>query len=95
MEQILEQENKIIAMILLTNNQLLISEMEQISSELGEPDCRLIKPCLIDQENMEMSFWMESYIPPGVSYFDIHSDKILTMFKPRATLLEKYEEFIK
>jgi len=82
-------------MLMLMNNQLLISEVEQISSELGEPDCRLVNPYLVDQTNMEMSSWLDNYTPPGVSYFDIHSDKILTLFKPRATLLEKYEELTK
>lgn len=91
----MEQEQKLVMMIMLMNNQLLISQVEQISSELGEPDCRLINPYIIDQTNMELTPWMDNYVPPGTSYFDIHSDKILTLFKPRATLLEKYEELIK
>jgi hypothetical protein len=82
-------------MILLVNNQLLISEIEQKASELGEPDCRLTNPYFVDQESMEISLWMKDYVSPGTSYFDIHSDKILTLFKPRATLLEKYEELTK
>lgn len=86
---------KMITMILLVNDQLLISEIEQITSELGEPDCRLINPYVVNQEDMEMIPWMNNFSPPGTSSFDIHSDKILTLFKPRATLLEKYEELIK
>ena len=40
--------------------------------------------------------WMTDYAPPGHNWFEIHSDQIVTMFKPGATLLEKYaEELIK
>jgi hypothetical protein len=81
--------------ILLTNNQIIISEIEEVTTELGEPDCKLINPYLIDQINMEMTPWMQNYSSPGVVNFMIHSDKILTLFDPRATLLEKYEELTK
>ena len=88
-------QQKMIMMTLLMNNQLLISEIEQITSELGEPDCRLINPYFVNQKDMEISPWLDNFSPPGTTYFDIHSDKILTLFKPRATLLEKYEELTK
>lgn len=77
------------------SNQLLVTEIEEVPSELGEPDCRLINPYLINQSSMELSPWMQDYAPPGSNSFMIHSDKITTIFDPRATLLEKYEELTK
>lgn len=91
----MENPESLIKIILLTNNQVIISKIEEVSTELGEPDCRLIDPHLINQSSMELSPWMQDYAPSGVSNFMIHSDKILTLFDPRATLLEKYEELIK
>ena len=36
--------SKIIKVILLANNQTLISEIEEVGADIGEPDCRLIRP---------------------------------------------------
>lgn len=75
------------------NNQLLISEIEEIPCDIGEPDCRLTNPCLINQSSGEIDgLWLQHFAKPGVKTFEIHSDKILTFFTPRATLLEKYME---
>lgn len=77
------------------NNQLLISEIEEVPSDIGEPDCRIINPFLINQSSGSIDGpWMQNYAPPGIKEFMIHSDKIMTLFTPRATLLEKYEEEI-
>ena len=36
---------KIIKVLALTNNQLLISEVEEVgSADIGQPDCKLINP---------------------------------------------------
>jgi hypothetical protein len=77
------------------NNQLLISEVEQIACDIGEPDCRLTNPYLVNQLNGEIEgTWLQEYSKPGVNSFEIHSDKIVTFFTPRATLLEKYTEHL-
>jgi len=91
-------EPNLIMMILLTNGQLLITELQEIAgADIGEKDCKLINPCLMNQSSCEIDGpWMKDYAPPGHNWFEIHSDQIMTMFKPRATLLEKYaEELIK
>jgi len=36
--------DKIIKVILLTNSERLISEIEEVGAEIGEPDCKLINP---------------------------------------------------
>ncbi len=80
-----------IKMLFLTNNQMLLSQIEEVGSELGEPDCKLIKPFLIKDTGLEP--WLIDYTIQDT--FMIHSDKILTITDPKATLLEKYQELIK
>ena len=35
---------KIIKVIVLVNQQILISQIEEIGADIGEPDCKLINP---------------------------------------------------
>jgi len=87
-----------IKIILLVNNMLLISGIEEIPSELGEPDCKLVKPYVIKSPQIEgMAKVLEPFLI-GVTEQDsfmISSDKILTLSDPTTTLLEKYETFTK
>jgi hypothetical protein len=76
----------------LTNNLILISQIEEVSSELGEPDCKLIKPFVIGKERTLEPFLCE-YTKQDT--FMMSSDKILTLATATPTLLEKYEDLIK
>jgi len=82
-----------IKLLMLLNNQILVSQIEEVPSELGEPDCKLIEPFVLDEKDGTLSPWLS-----GVSSQDtfmIHSDKILTIADPKPTLLEKYQNLIK
>ena len=46
-----------IKIICLTNNQKLISQIEEVSTELGEPDCKLIDPYLVGDQDT-LSQWL-------------------------------------
>ena len=80
-------------LILLTNNQILISKIEEVSSELGEPDCKLIEPFVFNEVDQTLSPWLVEVCSQNT--FMIHSDKILTIADPKPTLLEKYQNLIK
>ena len=74
------------------NQQILISQIEEIGADIGEPDCKLINPFVIKEQNTLEPFLL------GVTkqdYFMISSEKILTLADPTPTLLEKYEDLIK
>jgi hypothetical protein len=74
------------------NNQILITQIEEVTSELGEPDCKLIKPFVVTKDKTLEPFLM------GLTKQDtfmMSSDKILTLSDPTPTLLEKYEDLIK
>jgi hypothetical protein len=86
------------ALIVLTNQQVLVTQIEEVGSELGEPDCKLIKPFVIRQQKQEslpptLEPWLNDVTTQDT--FMIHSDKILTITEPRPTLIEKYTELIK
>lgn len=82
---------KLVKILFLINNQILISQIEEITSELGEPDCKLINPHVISDDLMEP--FMKGLTKQTT--FMISSDKILTLTDPTPTLLEKYEDIIK
>ncbi len=81
--------DKIIKVILLTNSERLISEIEEVGAEIGEPDCKLINPMEI-WENNTLAPWMMDHTMQDT--FMISSDKIITLADPMPTLLEKYLE---
>ena len=81
--------DKIVKVILLTSNQRLISEIEEVGAEIGEPDCKLINPMEICEGNM-LTPWMVEHTMQDT--FMISSDKIITLADPMPTLLEKYLE---
>ena len=48
---------RIIKIILLTNSERLISEIEEVGADIGEPDCKLINPMEICEGN-SLAPWM-------------------------------------
>ena len=83
---------RLIKIIVLTNQQLLLSEIEEVQSELGEPDCRLLEPFVIGEQDTLSPWLVES---TNQNEFMLSSDKILTLVDPKPTLLEKYENLTK
>lgn len=86
------------ALVVLMDQQILVTQIEEVGSELGEPDCRLIKPFLVKYQKLEtlpptLEPWLNDVTTQDT--FMIHSDKILTITEPRPTLVEKYTELIK
>ena len=80
--------NKAIKVLALTTNQNLISEIEEVgSADIGEPDCKLINPFLIKEDNVLEPFLINI---TKDDEFMMGSDKILTLCEPMPTLLEKY-----
>ena len=80
-------------LLVLLNNQILVSQIEEVPSELGEPDCKLIEPFLLNEKDETLSPWLVSVCSQNT--FMIHSDKILTIADPKPTLLEKYQKLLK
>jgi hypothetical protein len=85
---------KTIKILLLMNNQFLISQIEEVGADIGEPDCKLIKPFIIDNNGLKtLQPFLSGYTKQDT--FMMSSDKIITLADPTPTLLEKYEDLIK
>ena len=84
---------KTIKAILLTTNQVLISQIDEVAASVpGEPDCKLTKPFLVVEGGMLESWMMDV---TRDDEFMISSDKILTLVDPTPTLIEKYQDLTK
>lgn len=80
-----------IKLIVLMNNRTLISQIEEVGADIGQPDCKLIDPFVVDS-NKTLSPFLCGFTKENT--FMMSSDKILTLADPLPTLLEKYEELI-
>ena len=81
-----------IKILVLLNKEILISQIEEVGADIGEPDCKLVSPFVIKSDKT-MEPFLCGYTRQ--STFMISSDKILTLADPTPTLLEKYEDLIK
>ena len=84
---------KIVKIVQLTTNQTLISEVAEIAAVVpGEPDCKLINPFIVKEDNV-LEPWLLNVTKDDI--FMMSSDKILTLVEPTPTLLEKYLDLTK
>jgi len=74
--------------LLLKVNTVLITEIIEVGSELGEPDCKLVNPYqFFDVDDLRR--WPEV---SNQTELMIHSDSILTIADPTPEIVEKYLE---
>ena len=83
---------KTIKALLLTNNQILITQIDEVGADIGEPDCKMTNPFLLKDDGT-LEPWLISISRQDT--FMISSDKILTITEPMPTLVEKYESLTK
>jgi len=78
-----------IKIILFKNNLVLITRLEEVGSEMGEPDCKLIDPFELKGEFLESwpSFTMQREMM-------VHSDSFLTIIEPDKKQLDKYQALV-
>ena len=70
----------------------LLTQIEEVGGDLGEPDCKLTEPFVINKDGT-LSPWLVDLTNQNT--FMIHSDKILTIVTPNGKLLDKYESLTK
>ena len=83
---------KPLKILILMNNQKLLTQIEEVAGELGDPDCKLIEPFVL-ADDWTLSPWLVDITKQNT--FMIHSDKILTLVDPNSKLSEKYEDLVK
>jgi hypothetical protein len=72
---------------------LILTQIEEMPSELGEPDCKLLEPFILNPETLTLSPWFVNLT--NQNEFMIHSDKILTILEPNGKLISMYEDLLK
>ena len=90
-EQEAEEEELPIQVLYLTNNLRLISQINEVLADIGQPDCKLINPCVIDKDG-KLTKWMSS-LTDNTEMF-MSSDKILTLVDPNQKILDDYVNII-
>ena len=69
---------------------ILIAEIDEVLADIGQPDCRLINPCVINDPHANER---NADLTPNKEMF-ISSDKILTLVDPTSKLLFEYKKTI-
>ena len=70
---------------------MILSQIEEVSSELGEPDCKLTEPFVVEEKDV-LSPWLLGVTNQNT--FMLSSDKILTIVDPNTKLTKKYEDLL-
>ena len=70
---------------------ILIAEIDEVLADIGQPDCKLINPCVITDG--KLSKWMADLTPNKEMFMS--SDKILTLVDPTNKLLDEYSKIIR
>ena len=84
-----------VRVLALTNNHYIISQVDEVVAEdIGQPDCKLTKPFVINTETEKTILEPFMMNLTRDDTFMMGSDKILTLAIPTPTLLEQYLNLI-
>ena len=92
---------KIVKLIVLVSKEILVSEIEEVGAEVGEPDCKLINPVIlktteekitVEEGKVLLTPWLQAFSDDKI--FMISSDKIITLAQPGINIIEKYEGLV-
>ena len=78
-----------VKVIVLTTGINLTAQIQEVTTDLGEPDCKLIEPYVVTG-NDTVEPWLLNIT--NQNEVMISSDKILTLVDPKTSLLAKYEK---
>ena len=70
---------------------ILIAEIDEVLADIGQPDCKLINPCVI--VDGKLSRWLSDFTINKEMFMS--SDKILTLVDPTPKLLNEYIQFVR
>ena len=86
------EKKKPIKLLVLMNNLKIVTQIEEVLADIGDPNCKMIEPYVVGEQDT-LSPWLVDCT--NQNEFMISSDKILTILEPKPTLLEKYQNLIK
>jgi hypothetical protein len=77
------------------NNKVLVSQIEEVAADIGQPDCKLTKPyevILQEDGKLFLSTWLNGFTSEDT--FMINSDKIITLTEPTMQILDSYKGLV-
>ena len=80
-----------VQVLFLTNQMILIAEIDEVLADIGQPDCKLINPCVI--VDGKLTKWLSDLTINKEMFMS--SDKILTLVDPTPKLLNDYIQFVR
>jgi hypothetical protein len=78
--------------ILILPNLTLLTQIDEVAADLGQPDCKLTEPFVLKDDGTLVPWLVDI---TNQNTFMIHSDKILTIADPTGKLKDKYEDLLK
>ncbi len=81
-------EAKVIKVLLLSNQEVIVSEIVEVAAEFGDPNCKLTKPYKIVDGSLHK--WMMDYTEQNEIM--ISSDKIITLVTPSPLIFDQYSK---
>jgi hypothetical protein len=79
--------------LLLKNDIILISLIEEVYAEIGEPNCKLIKPFKITKNSESGVFDLDDWLDvTDQREIMMRSEDIVTLVDPKSEILAKYLE---
>ena len=82
------EKEKVIKVLLLSNQEIVVSQIEEIAAEFGDPNCKLTKPYKIMDGSLQK--WMSDYTEQNEVM--INSDKIITLVTPSPLIFDQYSK---
>ena len=82
------EEEKVIKVLLLSNQEIVVSQIEEVAAEFGDPNCKLTKPYKIVDGTLHK--WMSDYTEQNEIM--ISSDKIITLVTPSPLIFDQYSK---
>ena len=82
------EETKVIKVLLLTSQEIIVSEIDEVAAEFGDPNCKLTKPYIFKDGTLHK--WMQDYTEQNEIM--INSDKIVTLVTPSPMIFEQYSK---
>ena len=81
-------ETKVIKVLLLTSQEIIVSQIDEIAAEFGDPNCKLTKPYIFKDGTLHK--WMQDYTEQNELM--ISSDKIITLVTPSPLIFDQYSK---
>jgi len=85
-----------INIIVLQTGETIISQMDRLSVDIGEPDYLLVEPFLISrklEQIITFSPWLIDYT--NQNKFRVSSEKMITIAEAKPSMVEKYKNLLK